>query len=268
MDRRVALAAAVAVAMVLAGCSWVEQPDPDRPTGADATGDGERGDSGMIPVDRLDDHTATLANESYELDVAVTVETPNRSRNATVAVASDPDGKRQLIRTRSRNGTLDRYVNSTTVFSRVEINGTTEYGHTALGDAVFSTVHTDGVRIGRLTTIYEFGQFEPAGNVTRDGTRYAAFELAGVNTGPNAAVTLNHSTGRILVAPNGAIRRASIDLRGTQRGDPFVYAVDYRITRTGDVSIRPPEWLDEARSAGNATRTPRNGSVQTTSVSG
>jgi hypothetical protein len=269
MDRRVALAVAVAVAMVLAGCSWVEQPDTDRPASTNAT---EGSDGGTIPAGRLNDHTAVLANESYELDIAVTIRTPSRSRNATVAVASDPDGQRQLIRTRSRNGTLDRYVNDTAVFSRVETNGTTEYGRTALGNARFSMAHTDGVRIGRLATIYEFGQFEPAGNVTRDGQRYAAFELASVNTGSNATVTLDHSSGRILVAPNGVIRRATIDLRGTQRGDPFVYAIDYRISGVGDVPVQPPAWLEEARVRGNSTNrtgTPQNGTAaQTKSVSG
>ncbi|AQL43916.1 hypothetical protein BV210_14935 [Halorientalis sp. IM1011] len=265
MNRRVVLAAVVAVAMVLAGCSWVEQPDTDPPTEANTT---EQGDGGTIPTGRLNDHTAVLANESYELSVDVTIETPNRSRNASVAVASDPDGERQLIGTQSRNGTLDRYVNSTAVFSRVDTNGTTEYGRAALGNASFSTAHTDGIRLSRLARIYEFGQFEPAGNVTRDGKRYTAFELRGVNTGPNATVTLNHSSGEILIAPNGVIRRASIDLRGTQRGEPFVYTLDYRITAVGDVTIQPPEWLDEARRSDNATQTPRNGTTQTTSASG
>jgi hypothetical protein len=261
MDRRVALALVVAVATVLAGCSWVERPDTDRPTVANTT-DGS--DGGSIPANRLDEHTAVLATEGYELDVGVTIETPNRSRNATITVASDPDDGRQLIRTRSRAGTLDRYVNSTAVLSRVETNGTVEYGRAGLGNASFSAAHTDGVRVGRLATIYEFGEFEPAGNVTREGQRYAAFELASVNTGPNATVTLNHSSGRILIAPNGVIRRASIDLRGTQRGEPFVYAVDYRISEVGDVSVQPPEWLDEARASGNTT----SSEPQTTSASG
>jgi hypothetical protein len=96
--------------------------------------------------------------------------------------------------------------------------------------------------------------------------------LERVNTGSNATVRLDHSSGRILVAPNGVIRRATIDLRGTQRDEPFVYAIDYRISGVGDVSVQPPAWLDETRvrdNSTNATGTPQNGTAaQTTSVSG
>ncbi|MFB6082991.1 MAG: hypothetical protein ABEJ94_01955 [Halorientalis sp.] len=276
MDRRVALAVAL---VVLAGCSWVERPEPAGPVPGNAT---ETGTDTGIPYDRLAAHTDALRDRGYELHVDVRIRTPDGTKNRTVTVISDPDAKRQLIRSRSANATLYRYVDGERLFTRYVTDGTTTYETADLGArnvtfttdrggpvAFVETVHGSSLRYRRLRTIYEFGEFEPAGNVTRDGRRYAAFELTGVATGPDATVTLNHSSGRILIAPSGVIRRATIDLRGTQRGEPFVYAVDYRITRVGDVSVRPPGWLDEARAAGTATSAPENGTAsQTTSRSG
>ncbi|WP_299269363.1 DUF7537 family lipoprotein [Halorientalis sp.] len=271
MDRRVALAVAVAVATVLAGCSWVERPDPSGPVPGDTTGTAT--DAG-IPYDRLAAHTDTLRDRGYELRLDVRVRTPNGSTNLTVDVASDPDGERQLIQRRAATGTLDRYVDGTQLFTRFAANGSTTFDTADLGarnvtfttdgrnDIAFvNTVHGSSLRTQRLRQIYEFGEFGPRQNVTRDGQRYATFDLTGAVTGPNATVTLNHSSGRILIAPSGVVRRASIDLRGTQRGEPFVYAVDYRIGETGDVTVQPPKWLDEARPSGDSTSTPRNGTA-------
>ncbi|WP_335999156.1 DUF7537 family lipoprotein [Halorientalis halophila] len=264
MDRRVLLAVALAAVTLLAGCSWVAE-DPTTPSSPSNSSDGPQ-DTG-IPYERLDDHSAALANESYDLGIDLEIRTPDRRRNATVNVSSDPVGERQLIRTESPNGSLDRYLAGQELYTRVNVNGTTEYNITDLGarNVSFAAVHGSGIRVRRLATIYEFGTFERAGNVTRDGERYAAFDLTEPATGPNATVTLNDSSGRILIDQNGIIRRATIDLRGTQSGEPFVYAVDYRIERVGNVTIDEPAWFDEARSGAISTSRSEN---QTTSRSG
>lgn len=271
MDRRVALALAIVVAMGLAGCSWVERPNPAGPAPGNTTGTGT---NPGIPYDRLAAHTDALRDRGYELQIDVRIMTPDGRENQTISVASDPEAERQLIRRRSGNGTLSRYVDGQQLVTRFATDSTTTYDTASLGAlnvtfttdrssavALVNTVHGSSLRAQQLRRIYEFGEFEPADNVTRNGTRYAAFDLASAATGSNATVTLNHSAGRLLIAPNGVIRRASIDLRGTQQGDPFVYAVEYRITRVGDVSVQPPTWLDEARASGNATSAPRNGSA-------
>jgi hypothetical protein len=201
----------------------------------------------------------------------VRIRTPNGSTNQTVRVASDPDSARQVIHRRATGSTLDRYVDGPQLFTRFVANGSRTFDAADLeaenitfttdgsGAVAFvNTVHGSSLRTQRLRTIYEFGEFESAENVTRNGQEYAVFDLAGAATGPNATVTLNHSSGRVLVAPRGVIRRASIDLRGTQQGEPFVYTVDYRISEVGDVSVRSPEWLDEARESGNSTESGRN----------
>lgn len=278
MDRRVALAVAVALATVLAGCSWVESADPGGPQPVNTTNESdERG----IPYDRLAAHSDALRDRGYELRVDVRIETPDGTTNQSVAVVSDPTTERQLIRSAATNGTLSRYVNGTRLYTRYVSNGTTRYGTSDLrarnvtftstegGQIAFvNTVHGSSLRLRRLRTIYAFGKFEPDGNVTRNGDRYATFALTDVATGPNAAVTLDHASGRIVIGPDGVIRNATIDVRGTQRGERFVYAVDYRITTVGDVTVQAPEWLDEALAGGNATPDPAGRAAQTTSVSG
>jgi hypothetical protein len=274
MDRRVALALLVAVATILAGCSWIERPEPAGPPPGNTT---ETGGGPGIPYDRLAAHADALRDRGYELSLDVRIRTPNGSTNETVSVASDPGSERQLIHRRTADSSLDRYVDGAQLFTRFVANGSTTFDTADLGTenvtfttdgnrgvAFVNTVHGSSLRTRQLRRIYEFGDFEPAGNVTRDGREYAAFDLTSAATGPDATVTLNDSSGRILIASSGVIRRASIDLRGTQRGESFVYAVDYRITKVGDVPIQPPEWLDEARASRNTTA---SGS-QTTSASG
>ncbi|RXK49341.1 DUF7537 family lipoprotein [Halorientalis pallida] len=274
MDSRVALVLIVAVATILAGCSWVERPEPAGPAAGNTTG---TDDGPSIPYDRLAAHADALRDRGYELRLDVRIRTPNGSENRTVSVASAPDSERQLIHRRTTDSTLDRFVDGAQLFTRFVANGSTTFDSADLGAenvtfttdgrgtvAFVNTVHGSSLRTQRLRQVYEFGEFERAGNVTRDGREYAAFDLTAAATGPNATVTLNHSSGRILIAPNGVIRRATIDLQGTQRGAPFVYAVDYRITQDGDVSVQPPEWLDRAGTSENTTA---NG-PQTTSASG
>lgn len=251
MDRRLLLGGALAALVVLSGCSWVQQTATPTPPG-DPTADGI-----TVPTFRLENHSRALANTSYAVEMRINVSTNGTRLNRSFAVRSDPGAARQAVTLREGGLTADRYIANGTVATRTEVNGSVAYDNRSLGPGndTFGVVHRRSISSERLAGIYQFGEFNESGTVTRDGRRLTEFELVGTALNENA--TVESSSGHVRIDGDGVIRSARVDITGTQDGDPFFVHADYRVTATGTVTVTEPGWLDTARANATANRSRR-----------
>ncbi|MFD1587476.1 hypothetical protein ACFR9U_10805 [Halorientalis brevis] len=250
MNRRLLLVGALVATVAFAGCSWVAETPESTPASSD-TDSAEH----AIPVFRLDGHASALANTSYALDIETRALKAQQRANRTITVRSNRSAKRFLLHNEIGNRSLTRYVNETAIYSRVVRNGTTNYTVQSLSAVPvnFSQIHRRAIQRDRLTTVYRVASFEKTDNATEDGRRYTEFTLENTTLSPNA--TVESSAGRITIRDDDVIDRAFVDISGGESGAPFHMLVDYRTTRTEDVSVAAPTWLDDAvaASAANAT---------------
>lgn len=257
MNRGQLLVVALVAAVALSGCSWVEQeePTPDSDNSSDS--------DNMIPVFRIDGHANALANTSYALDIQAKAVKEDERANRTISVRSNLSSKRFLLHNEIRNRSLTRYVNGTTVYSKVVRNGTTNYTAQSLSDLPvnFSLIHRKAVQRERLTTLYRIGDFEKAGNVTEGGRQYTEFTLVNYSNPSNATVA--ESSGQVRIRDDDVIERGYIDLSGGQNGSAFRFVIDYRTTRTENVSVEPPEWLADAEAASSRAESAGNETTAT-----
>jgi hypothetical protein len=248
MDRRLLLGGALAALVVLSGCSWVQQTDTPTPA-AGPTEDGI-----TVPTFRLENHSRALANTSYAVEMRINVSTNRTRLNRSFAVRSDRETARQLIELQEGPLRADRYVANGSIYTRSRVNGSVAYDNRSLGSGndTFDAIHRRSVSADRLAGIYQFGEFNESGTVTREGRTLTEYELVETAIGDNA--TVESASGRVLIDQNGAIRLARVDITGTQDGDPFFVHADYRVTATEAVTVRQPGWLDAARRNATANR--------------
>ena len=248
MDRRLLLGGALAALVVLSGCSWVQQTDTPTPA-TEPSADGI-----TVPTFRLENHSRALANTSYAVEMRIDVSTNRTRLNRSFAVRSDPGTARQRVELREGPLTADRYVANGSVYTRSRANGSVAYVNRSLGPGndTFDAIHRRSISAERLAGVYQFGDFNESGTVTRDGRSLTEFTLVDTALGDNA--TVDNASGRVLIDQNGVIRLARVDITGTQDGDPFFVHADYRVTATGTVTVSRPDWLDAARRNATANR--------------
>ncbi|MFB6180184.1 MAG: hypothetical protein ABEI77_10725 [Halorientalis sp.] len=248
MNRRLLVVLALVAAVTLAGCSWVAPAQTPTPTPDDASS------ATMIPVFRIDNHANALANRSYALTIDVRAAEADARTNRTITVRSNLDTHRLLVHNSVKNRSVSRYVNATMVFTRAARNGTVNYTVQSLSTlgVNFSVMHRKAIQSGRLQKIYQVGSFEQTDNVTENGRQYTEFTLSNTSLASNLTVT--HANGSVRIGRNGVIYHAFVDLRGHRTESPFRLNMDYR-TRTRNVSVTPPDWLDTAVAATSENET-------------
>lgn len=254
MDRRLLLGGALAALVVLSGCSWVQQTPPSTPTPSAAESPGDRV---SIPVPLLRNHSRALANTSYAVEMEINISANESAIDRSFAVRSDPAAERQRVELRGRQSVTDRYVDNGTIYTRLRANGSTGYDVRGFErfNVTFGTLHRRSISQGRLAGIYQYGEFNESGTVTRNGRTVTEYTL--VETGITRNATVESSSGRVLIDQQGVIRLARIDITGTRDGNEFFVHTEYRVTGVGEVSIDRPDWLDEARAneSGNESTT-------------
>ena len=244
MDRRLLLGGALAALVVLSGCSWVQETPPATPNASAA----EPPSDGIgIPAHRLRNHTRSLTDTSYAVEMAINVSTNGTRIDRSFAVRSDPSTETQVADLRDRESRTDRYVGNGTIYTRLRADGSTGYDVREFDrfNLSFASLHQRSVSTGRLAGVYQFGRFDESGTVTRDGRTLTEFELVETPLDDNA--TVDTATGRVLVGQDGVVRLARIDITGTNDGDPFFVHTEYRVTATEDVRIDRPDWIEAAR---------------------
>ena len=251
MDRRLLLGGALAALVVLSGCSWVQEtPSPTPTPSAEASGDGV-----SIPVPLLRNHSRSLANTSYAVEMRINISANGSAIDRSFAVRSDPGAERQRVELRGRQSVTDRFVGNGTIYTRLRANGSTGYDVRSLDrfNVTFGTLHRRSISQGRLAGIYQYGDFNESGTVTRSGRTLTEYTL--VDTGITRNATVEDASGRVLIDQQGVIRLARIDIVGMRAGNEFFVHTEYRVTGTGDVTADRPGWLAEARANASQNET-------------
>lgn len=253
--RPAAVALALAVAVVLAGCGSVglgaddpgtpfappdETPTVETRTPSAATTTGPRG---ALPADAVERHVA--ARDGRSLTIRWTDETVRGDRTVpseTVARVA-PDGDYRLT-TRVGNVTASVYVVDGELYERYAANGSVQYFHRTLGEPR-RTPH--GEFLTTLRAVVPTGTWERRGTgTTPDGvavTRYSAsvpaIELAAI-TGSRATVTL-------AIGPEGIVRGVTTRYWVDTFDGPRRVTRTARITGVGETVVEPPSWFAEAK---------------------
>jgi hypothetical protein len=259
MDRRLLLGGALAALVVLSGCSWVQQTPPATPTPSASAS----GDRVSIPVPLLRNHSRALANTSYAIEMEINISANDSAIDRSFAVRSDLVAERQRVELQGPRSVTDRFVGNGTIYTRLRANSSTGYDVRDFErfNVTFGTLHRRSISQGRLAGIYQYGEFDETGTVTRNGRTLTEYTL--VDTGITRNATVESSSGRVLVDQQGVIRLARVDITGTRDGNEFFVQTTYRVTGVGDITVDEPGWTADARanerqneSTATATATP------------
>jgi hypothetical protein len=175
----------------------------------------------------------------------------NRSEVSTV-VRSDRDRERTLERTGvpGAAATLETFRNRSGFFRREAVDDRIHYTVRDPGLS-FRAAHRQRADARYpVETVLRYGEFERTGTATHDGRRVTRFGLAAVNRSAlSAGTTVTEASGALLVDRQGVVRRALVDIRGERDGTDRRLVAEYRVVETGEVTVTPPDWLDEATAA-------------------
>jgi hypothetical protein len=209
----------------------------------------------------LRNHSRALANTSYAVEMRIDISANGSTIDRSFAVRSDPGAERQRVELRGRQSVTDRFVGNGTIYTRLRANGSTGYDVRRFDryNLTFGTLHRRSVSQGRLAGIYQYGDFDESGTVTRNGRTLTEYTL--VDTGITRNATVESASGRVLVDREGVIRLARIDISGTRGGDEFFIHTEYRVTGIGTVTADRPGWLAEARANESGNRSTATATV-------
>lgn len=281
MDSRSLLVVALALSVTLSGCSLLPGTGGDEGTpgvGDPVTVDGagptegprvtgertrgtddgrtrtatvtsppyEPGDAIRNPGRLVRSHGRTVAAGSYRLRARINTSDSRGVTNQTITVASDP-ATRQVYTTLVEPGNRGfQYQNGSRLYSMRVRNGSREY-RTRTVETPFRPIHRGGTLLGPLQAVLGAGNFTRTRTFRVDGRQLHEYTLADPSLGPGSDATVTRSAGRAVVSSEGVVFAASVDIRGRQNGSAFVYDLSYRVTGLGNVSVREPGWVQQAR---------------------
>ncbi len=92
------------------------------------------------------------------------------------------------------------------------------------------------------------GEYEDPRLVRRDGRQFVEYRLTGIEGDAKFVLvdSITNVSGSVLVGPNGVVRRISMNLTKGGRGPDTYLRSEFRLVGTDEVTIREPEWTDEA----------------------
>ncbi|WP_330630297.1 DUF7537 family lipoprotein [Halocatena halophila] len=252
MSRRWKLVLGVVVLVSVAGCSSMNplSSGPEYPDGYD--------DSGITdPQTAASDHYGVL-NDSDSFTMEITFGgLPNRT---SVEMTSQFD----LANEKGLSTAAVKRDDSQVLAYEEYQNGSTLYEKAALG--IFGTQYNTSERsfdrlVANNTNTTDMKEWMESLNVTPtdtreiDGTTYREFNVTSYDdsgeimpqnlTGDVPDTTLKNGT--MLVSPDGVIR--SLRLQFSYDGGDQQAEFTYRISKVGNTSVSPPEWLEEAKSS-------------------
>lgn len=274
MRRRTAAAVCCVAIVTLAGCSF----------GLGGGGGGGNPAAYTQSADELNastlqaDHTGTLDANSFTLQEALLVDSPNRSAslNRTVAVDGERRHARSVLASRTSGGSLEtqRFTNETVTYQLFSITtpnrSSTQYRRATppyAGGTVVRPVNESAARKHRFVRLLvETVNWTQTGVVERDGeqlTRYVATGEENVtdfreeaDISPTAAANLSQLQTQLsdirlelYLTKDGVVREFRVDLSGTANGRQISVTYLLRTTDVGSTTVEPPDWLDEAKNA-------------------
>jgi len=261
-------AVALALAVVLSGCGSVSlgggaatpyAPPEETPTvgagterpvdAATTTAAPTASDRGDLPADAVERHVAARANRSLRIRWTDQVVRNRRLVDSTTVARVAPDGDYRM-RTQVGNVTASVYVADGVLFERYATDDAVRYFRRDL-EGPQRTPHDEF--LATLRTMVPRGTWERRGSgtvlnevpLTRYGARVPATERAAI-TGSEANVTLG-------IGPEGLVRLLVSRYWVDTPADPAVVTRTVSIEAVGETTVRPPEWLPEARNRTTAT---------------
>lgn len=262
MNRRVAIAGLLALAVLLAGCQFgatgTETADPlatDTETTPTATPDPFGGvahppgvdESGVTDVDGLlEAHAAALADASVTVDTRFHLTVDGSGQNVSLRGETVPDGVRGWMEIELRDGVGTYYTEDGTTYYREVVDESVTYGTTGAVSAV-----PERPRFGsdeRIETAVESAEWEPVGSVERDGRTLVEFRATSVdppdvNTTGDATVS---SDGRLLVAPDGVVHHVDVSTTVENENGTVRYGTSVSLSGVGSTTVERPDWYDQA----------------------
>jgi len=264
MDRRVLASASLLVLVALSGCSILgfgnanvtvqEPPDRERPSATPTTPElsepgfprGTNSDRIVRPRLLVRGHVSTMATRSYTIDLEVSSQSgANQTARSLAAASAYQRGTFRSLAERPQQRAA-QYWQDGTLYVRSEQGGQTEYRVREI-DGGFEQLHQRGLAARELVPLFEVANYTYAETVERNGTELHRYTLAEtVFEQADGNVTVEETSGEVLVTREGIIRVASVEIRGQQSGESFVLLIDYRLTPE-TAPIEEPDWLDAAR---------------------
>lgn len=276
--RQSLLVLAVAVMLVLAGCSGSGGSDPEATTGetpgatatptdqpestiSDPTELSGVSEDGVNATALFVNHARTLANESGYATSDTYRIAERGSDNESVTrkqLRSSATQQRSLysIDRRSSVGEQTRATNRTTywtvedgsatVYSRFESAGSVSYEADDDPYRNFTTFYRQSSVYDQTTLLFNF-DLSYDGTVDRDGRTLFRFTADSFVEGSSFSGNATDPSATVLVDGDGIVRSAewTVDVTQDERSATITYS--YQVDAVGDTTVEEPDWLDEAQ---------------------